>query len=218
MIKPGRTAEAAQAAASHTGSMTGSDDVLDAAFRRVGVLRVNTVAELFFMADVLDKQPLPTGPRLTILSNAGGPAVLAADALISGGGELATLAPETHERLNACLPRHWSRNNPVDIIGDADADRYVTALKELVKDQNTDGFLFMFAPQDLAGSATVAQKIVENIQFQSKPALASWMGGAEAEKGEKILRAHDVPAFSYPDTAAKIFNYMWRYKRNLELL
>ena len=119
VIKPGRTAGAAKAAASHTGSLTGSDEVLEAAFRRSGVLRVNNIADLFYMAEVLSKQPSPRGPRLTIVTNAGGPGVLAADALIMGGGELAELTPATLEAYNAVLPPTWSHNNPVDIIGDA---------------------------------------------------------------------------------------------------
>ena len=124
IIKPGRSAAAAKAAASHTGSLTGSDEVLEAAFRRSGVLRVGTIADLFYMAEVLSKQPTPKGPRLTIVTNAGGPGVLATDSLIMGGGELAELSPETMEAYNAVLPATWSHNNPVDIIGDASPERY----------------------------------------------------------------------------------------------
>jgi acetyltransferase len=124
VIKPGRTEQAAKAAASHTGSLTGSDEVLAAAFERVGVLRVDEIADLFYVAEVLAKQPRPSGRRLSIVTNAGGPAVLSTDTLISGGGELAEISPETMERLNAFLPGPWSHNNPIDIIGDASADLY----------------------------------------------------------------------------------------------
>ena len=120
VIKPGRTEEASQAAAAHTGSMTGSDDVLDAAFRRCGVLRVDRISELFSMAEVLNTQPRLKGPRLTILTNAGGPGVLATDALIFGGGQLAPLASESIESLNRILPPPWSHGNPVDLLGDAE--------------------------------------------------------------------------------------------------
>ena len=120
VIKAGRTEAAAKAAASHTGSLTGSDEVLDAAFRRVGVLRVSSISEVFDMAEVLAKQPRPKGPRLAILTNAGGPGVLATDALIEHQGELATLSPETMTMLNKILPSPWSHNNPIDILGDAD--------------------------------------------------------------------------------------------------
>ena len=119
VIKAGRTEAAAKAAASHTGSLTGSDEVLEAAFRRGGVLRVNSIADLFYMAEVLAKQPRPKGPRLTIVTNAGGPGVLATDALIASGGELAELSPDTMEALNQILPPAWSHNNPVDVLGDA---------------------------------------------------------------------------------------------------
>jgi len=129
VIKPGRTAQAAKAAASHTGSLTGSDDVLDAAFRRAGVLRVDSISELFMVSEILAKQPRPAGRRLSIVTNAGGPGVLATDALIGGGGELTELTPETMERLNAVLPAVWSHNNPIDIIGDAPPDRYAKALE-----------------------------------------------------------------------------------------
>src|SRR5512147_2817520 len=121
VIKPGRTEGAARAAASHTGSLTGSDDVLEAAFKRCGVLRVNNVSDLFYMAEVLSKQPRPQGKRLTMITNAGGPGVLATDALISNGGELAEISKETIEALNKILPAHWSHNNPIDVLGDASA-------------------------------------------------------------------------------------------------
>ena len=147
VIKPGRSAAAAKAAASHTGSLTGSDEVLEAAFRRSGVLRVNNIADLFYMAEVLSKQPSPKGPRLTIVTNAGGPGVLATDALIMGGGELAELTPETMEAYNAVLPATWSHNNPVDIIGDASPERYAKALEIAAKDPNSDGMLVILTPQ-----------------------------------------------------------------------
>ena len=134
VIKPGRTEGAAKAAASHTGSLTGSDEVLEVAFRRSGVLRVNSIAELFYMAEVLGKQPRPQGRRLTILTNAGGPGVLATDSLITNGGELAKLSPETMEAFNQLLPAAWSHNNPVDILGDASPERYAKALEIAAKD------------------------------------------------------------------------------------
>src|ERR1700730_13846651 len=124
VIKAGRSEAASRAAASHTGALTGSDEVLDAAFRRSGVLRVNAIADLFYMAEVLSKQPRPKGPRLTILTNAGGPGVLATDALISTGGDLAALSPEMLEPLNQILPAAWSHNNPIDVLGDASPERY----------------------------------------------------------------------------------------------
>ncbi|HEY0707129.1 MAG TPA: CoA-binding protein, partial [Polyangia bacterium] len=129
VIKPGRTEAAAKAAASHTGSLAGSDEVLDAAFRRCGVIRVATISELFHMAEVLAKQPRPRGPRLAMVTNAGGPGVIATDALLMSGGELATLSPETKSALDQVLPAHWSHGNPVDILGDAGPARYAQALE-----------------------------------------------------------------------------------------
>ena len=134
VIKAGRTAAAAKAAASHTGALTGSDEVLDAAFRRCGVLRVNSIADIFFMSEVLAKQPRPRGTRLTILTNAGGPGVLATDALVAGGGELAELSPETMQAFDEILPPHWSHNNPIDILGDAEPERYAKSLEIAAKD------------------------------------------------------------------------------------
>ena len=218
VIKAGRTAAAAQAAASHTGSLTGSDEVLNAAFRRCGVLRVNTIDDLFNMAEVLAKQPRPKGPRLTILTNAGGPGVLATDALISEGGELAELAPETIEALNGILPAHWSHHNPIDILGDADPKRYAKALEIAAKDPNSDGLLVVLTPQSMTDPIQTAQQVVDQLvkdQRPTKPILASWMGGAEVSPGEMILNGASIFTFPFPDTAAHVFNYMWRSSYNL---
>ncbi|HET6659861.1 MAG TPA: CoA-binding protein, partial [Rubrobacter sp.] len=149
VIKAGRTEAAGKAAASHTGSLTGSDEVLDAAFSRSGVLRVDEISELFGMAEVLGKQPHPRGPRLTILTNAGGPAVLATDALIGNGGELAEISEETMDALNGLLPTPWSHGNPVDVLGDADPERYAKTLETAASDPQSDGLLVILTPQDM---------------------------------------------------------------------
>src|SRR5207237_3230822 len=146
VIKPGRTAAAAKAAASHTGSLTGSDEVLEAAFRRSGVLRVNNIADLFYMAEVLAKQPRPRGPRLTIVTNAGGPGALATDSTILGGGQLAQLSPESMTALNQLLPPHWSHNNPIDVLGDALPDRYAKVVNIAIADPNVDALLAITCP------------------------------------------------------------------------
>src|SRR4029077_6888866 len=127
VIKAGRTEAAAKAVASHTGTLTGNDDVLDAAFRRVGVLRVDTIEDLFDMAEVLAKQPRPKGCRLAVITNAGGPGVLATDMLVTEGGKIAHLSEQTFQKLDEVLPRQWSRNNPVDVLGDSTTDRFVKA-------------------------------------------------------------------------------------------
>jgi len=218
VIKAGRTAAGGKAAASHTGSLTGSDDVLDAAFRRSGVLRVNQISDLFYMAEVLGKQPAPKGPKLTILTNAGGPAVLATDALITSGGELTNLSPETFEEYNSYLPATWSRNNPVDIIGDATPERYAKALGTAAKDPNSDGMLVVLTPQDMTDPTQIAEQLKPYANLGEKPVLASWMGGPEVAAGERILNAAGIPTFSYPDTAARMFSYMWQYSDNLRAL
>jgi len=223
VIKPGRTEAAAKAAASHTGSLTGSDEVLAAAFRRCGVLRVDTIDDLFNMSEVLAKQPKPRGPRLTIVTNAGGPGVLATDALISNRGELTELSDETMEKLNELLPPHWSHNNPVDILGDADAERYAKSIEIAANDPNSDGLLVILTPQAMTNPTETAQALKKlydrpaGYQF-GKPVLASWMGGADIATGQEVLNQANIPTFDFPDTAARVFQYMWRYQKRLESL
>ncbi|MEB3337641.1 MAG: bifunctional acetate--CoA ligase family protein/GNAT family N-acetyltransferase [Leptolyngbyaceae bacterium] len=215
VIKAGRTEAAAQAAASHTGSLAGSDEVLNAAFRRCGVLRVNTINDLFNLAEVLSKQPRPRGRKLTILTNAGGPGVLATDALITGGGKLAELAPATLEALDQVLPTHWSHHNPIDILGDAEPERYAKALEIAAKDPNSDGLLVILTPQAMTDPTQTAEKLKTYAHLEGKPILASWIGGAEVAAGEAILNRAEIFTFPYPDTAAQVFNYMGQYSYNL---
>ena len=215
VIKAGRSEAASRAAASHTGALTGSDDVLEAAFRRCGVLRVQNIADLFYMAEVLSKQPRPRGPRLSIVTNAGGPGVLATDALIATGGELTMLAPESIHHLDEFLSAHWSRNNPIDVLADADTERFVKAIDVVSKDPGSDGLLAIIAPQGLADPTQVATQMKRYAHSSSKPLIASWMGGDGVAEGTAILNAAGIPTFSYPDTAARAFTYMWRYTYNL---
>jgi acetyltransferase len=215
VIKVGRTEAAAKAAASHTGSMTGSDEVLDAAFKRVGVLRVNTIAELFFMAEVLGKQPRPKGPRLAIVTNAGGPGALTTDMLISNGGEIAELSQESMDAYNKMLPPHWSHNNPVDVLGDANAERYAKAVDVVAKDANNDGVLVILTPQAMTESTATAEQLKPYAKLDGKPILASWMGGPDVAAGKDILNKANIPTYDYPDTAARTFCYMWHYSEGL---
>jgi acetyltransferase len=218
VIKAGRTEQAAKAAASHTGSMAGSDDVLEAAFRRVGVLRVNSIADIFYMTEVLAHQPRPKGPRLAIVTNAGGPGVLATDALLTLGGELAELSTATHEALDNVLPPHWSHNNPVDIIGDAGPERFEKAVEIVAKDPNADGLLVIMTPQGMTNPTLIAQKLERFAKLDAKPILASWMGGKAAAQGEAVLNRVGIPTFPFPDTAVRAFQYMWKYSYNLRAL
>ena len=211
VIKAGRTDAAAHAAASHTGTLAGSDEVLEAAFRRCGVLRVNTIADLFYMAEVLSKQPRPKGPRLAVVTNAGGPGVLAADSIIAAGGELPEISAETLEQLNQMLPPHWSHNNPVDILGDALPDKYAKVIEIVAKDPGNDGLLAVLCPQGMSHPTLTAEQLVPFAKGLGKPVLASWMGGTEMTAGIEVLNRAGIPTFPYPDTAARIFYYMWRY-------
>jgi acetyltransferase len=215
IIKAGRTEAAAHAAASHTGSLTGSDEVLDAAFRRSGVLRVNTIADLFYMADVLSKQPRPKGPRLAIVTNAGGPGVLAADSLIANGGELASITPKSMLELDTLLPPHWSHSNPLDILGDANPEKYGRVAQIAANDPNVDGLLAIICPQGLAEPTQTAEQMKVLAKSTGKPIIASWMGGDDVAKGRDILNSSGIPTFPFPDTAAKVFHYMWKYSYNL---
>ncbi len=218
VIKAGRTDQAARAASSHTGALTGSDEVLDAALRRSGVLRVRRISDLFYMAEVLAKQPRPSGPRLVIVTNAGGPGVLATDALIADGGELAELSAETIGELDRILPPHWSRGNPIDIIGDAPPERFAQTLEIVKRDPGVDGLLVSLAPQGMTSPSEVAERIKPFAKIAGKPVLASWMGGASVIRGDEILNAAGIPTFPFPDTAAGAFADMWRYSENLRAL
>ncbi|HEX4145483.1 MAG TPA: bifunctional acetate--CoA ligase family protein/GNAT family N-acetyltransferase [Pirellulales bacterium] len=218
VIKAGRTAAAAKAVASHTGTLTGSDDVLEAAFRRAGVIRVSSIGELFAMADVLAKQPRPAGPRLTVVTNAGGPGVLATDALIAGGGELAQPTAASLAALDAMLPPHWSHGNPVDVLGDAPAERYARAVEICAKDPDSDGLLVILTPQAMTDPTGTAELIRPLAKLSHKPILASWMGGAGVAAGRAILHQAEIPNFNYPDAAVRAFLYLWRYSYNLRAL
>ena len=216
VIKAGKTEAAAKASASHTGAMAGRDDVLDAAFRRCGVLRVNRISELFNLAEVLAKQPrLPKGPRLSIITNAGGPGVLATDALVANGGEIAAISEETIARLNEILPTHWSHGNPIDILGDANPERYTKTLDIALEDPNSDGLLVILTPQAMTDPTQTAEQLKSYATKSNKTVLASWMGGAEVTAGETILNRASIPTYRYPDSAARLFDLMWRYSYNL---
>lgn len=218
VIKVGRTAQAARAAASHTGALTGSDAVLDAAFRRVGVLRVDSIGELFDMAEILAKQPRALGPRLAIVTNAGGPAALATDRLVQDGAEIAALSTESMEAFDRLLPAHWSHGNPVDILGDAGAQRYLDAVEIVARDPQNDGVLTILTPQAMTDCTGTAQRLGAFARTAEKPILASWMGGQEVAAGVAALNDAGVPTFQFADRAARAFATMWRYSRGIDAL
>jgi acetyltransferase len=217
-IKAGRSEAAAKAAASHTGALAGSDAVFDAAFRRVGVLRVNTISELFNMSEILAMQPRPAGPALAIITNAGGPGVMATDALIGDGGRLAELTDATRAALDASLPAIWSHANPIDILGDATPERYRLVVEACARDPNVQGLLVLLTPQAMTDPTETARRVAPFGRTDGKPVLASWMGGASVQTGREILSAAGIPTFDSPEAATRAFLHMVQYRRNQELL
>jgi acetyltransferase len=218
VLKVGRTKAGTKAAVSHTGSLTGSDAVVDTALRRVGALRVANIEELFDMAKVLGKQPRPRGPRLAIVTNAGGPGALAADALVMGGGKIAELSSDSIESLNALLPNYWSHGNPIDLLGDATPERYGQAIEVALHDPATDGVLVVLTPQAMTDAVATAERLRAMARTVEKPILASWMGGSTVHYSEAILNDAGIPTFKYPDRAARAFELMWRHTENLRSL
>jgi acetyltransferase len=218
VLKAGRSAAGAKAAASHTGAMAGEDDVYDAAFKRAGCVRVNTIQELFDCAELLAKQPRPAGKRIAVITNAGGPGVMAADGLSQHGIEPAKLSDDTIESLNQVLPPAWSHGNPIDILGDASPERYSKAIEVCVKDKGLDGSLVLLSPQAMTDPTAVAQSIADNFKGSKYPIFAVWMGGVDVSEGLNILNEAGIPTFNFPERAIAAFMYLVEYADNLELL
>ena len=221
VVKSGRFSESAKAAASHTGSLSGEDDIYDAAFKRAGIVRVEEISDLFNAAEVLGTQPLPRGPNLAIITNAGGPGVMTTDALIARGGKLAKLSKKTLDGLNSVLPPFWSRGNPIDVLGDAKTDRYKAAVEACLNDENIDGILVIFTQQAVSESVEIAKGIVELVRgkaYQNKTILTSFMGYDAVQEANSILNANNIPTYSTPEQAVKTYMYMHQYQRNVELI
>jgi len=216
VVKSGRTARSALAAASHTGAIAGDDTLYSAAFRRAGVVRVDAIKDLFDASEALSRVSSPRGPRLGIVTNAGGPGVMACDRLLQLGGELAELSPETDAKLVAALPGFAARGNPVDVAGDADAKRYATAAQALMDEPQCDGVLAILTPQamsDPTGTATALVDVARSHQL--KPLLTSFMGEIKVAEGLRVLRDAHVPVFDTPEDAVRAYMYMYQYTRNL---
>jgi acetyltransferase len=218
VLKVGRSQEGAKAALYHTGSITGVDQIFDAAFKRAGVLRVGSIAELFDCAKNLSMQRRPTGNRLAIITNAGGPGVIATDALIDQKGALADLSPETLRCLDENMPPFWSQSNPVDMLADANPDRYRIALKACLRDPNVDGILAILTPQAMTDATGVAETLVEIAKDAYKTVLASFMGEDDVAEGRRILAQGKIPAYEKPEDAIRSFLNMVEYQRNLRML
>lgn len=218
IIKAGRHAEGARAAASHTGALAGADAVYDAAFRRAGALRVYEMRELFDAVETLATARPPQGERLAILTNGGGPGVLATDALIDFEGKLADLAPSTLAALDAALPATWSRGNPVDIIGDAPPARYAAALKALLADPNNDAVLVLNCPTAVADSTEVARAVIETAKESKRTLLTCWLGDPAAVDARHLFTEHRIPTYQTPEQAVRGFMDLVRFRRNQALL
>ena len=210
-IKSGRTTQGAAAARSHTGALAGSDAVYDAIFAQAGILRVDTVEELFDFAVGFSRQPLPKGNRFAIVTNAGGPGIMATDAAIRHGLELAKLRPETLESLKAKLPPTANFSNPVDVIGDATCDRYTTALEAVLGDPNVDGLVVLLTPQSMTDIEAIARTIGKIAPSSKKPVLASFLGHVDVSAGVRILEQHGVPNYEFPENASRSLGAMCRY-------
>jgi len=218
VVKAGRFRESAEAALCHTGALCGEDAVYDAAFRRAGVVRVEAIDDLFNCAEALAMQPNPKSPNLTIITNAGGPGIMATDCLIARDGKLSPLSSETIQALKSVLPSYCSILNPIDILEEATVDRFQKVMEICFKDPNSDGFLIIYTPQGAADPIETARMIVELSRKTTKPILTSLMGEDNCWKARRILRKNGVPAFTTSEQAVSTFMYMYSYTKNLELL
>lgn len=218
VLKPGKFEESVQAVRSHTGSMVGTDLHYDAIFRRAGVVRVEELRDLFNSASILDAAKLPQGPNVGIITNGGGPAVLAIDILINRGGKLAALSEATITALDKILPANWSMLNPVDIREDADIPRYIHSIELAAADPSVNGLLVIYTPQGKANATDLAPEIIRLANQTSKPLLMVWIGADSVAGARQIFADNKIPAFEFPEEAVTTYMYMWQYARNLDML
>ena len=217
-FKAGRFAASAQAAASHTGAMASEDAVFDAAFQRTGIARVPDLGDVFDCAELIGRGRMPRGPRLGIVTNAGGPGAIATDALVAERGELAPLSPETVARLEDALPPAWSHGNPVDVLGDANSKRIEKAVQLVLEDPHVDAVLAIVTPQAMTNPTAAARVIGKLAQKTTKPVLAAWLGGQTMREGRSVLVESGVAAYAMPEQAVRAFMTLAAYARNLETL
>ena len=218
LIKSGRTREGAAAAASHTGSLAGSDEVTEAAMKQAGVIRCTTIEEMFNIAIAMSYQPLPRGRRVAIITNAGGPGVLTTDAAIARGLELGKFSDETTEIFKKSLPVTANIKNPVDVIGDARADRYRVALSSALADANIDGAFVILTPQSMTDIQEIAEEVAATAGSQEKPVYASFMGEMDVAAGIRILQRRSIPHYILPESMCTAFAGALFYKQQTERL
>ena len=217
VVKSGRSRAAAKAAASHTGALAGQDDTYNAAFRRAGVIRVDTISQLFDCAEALGKMQRPAGGRLAVITNAGGPGVMAVDAFSKWNLEPPALSDATLQALNQFLPPMWSHANPIDILGDAPPEHYLKAVQVCLEAPEFQGMVVILSPQAMTDPTAVARALAE-VTSRAKPVIAVWMGGRMVAEGISILIQAGIPTFPSPEEAVDSFMQMYTYSRNLELL
>ena len=218
VYKAGRFPESARAASSHTGAIASEDAVYDAVFRRAGMARVYDIANIFNFTDLIGRKRIPKGGNLAIITNAGGPGVMATDSLIANGGNLCTLCDDTIKQLNEILPPFWSHGNPVDVIGDADYLRYTKAAKIVIEDPNVDAVLAILTPQAMTQPTETAREIAKIAETNSKPIMAAWMGGKSMREGIRLFNDEGIAVYETPEHAIQAFMTLVNYSRNLEVL
>ncbi len=216
--KAGRFPESAAVAASHTGALAAEDDVYNAAFQRIGLARVLEIGEIFDCAELIGRNKIPKGSKLGIVTNAGGPGVMATDALIAENGVLAKLSDKTMQQLNLKLPPMWSHGNPVDVLGDARSKRLAKAVKIVLEDKNVDAVLVILTPQAMTNPTSAAKAIGELQEKSRKPILTSWLGGYHMNEGIRILNQCGIPSYKTPEQAVRAFMTLVAYAKNLEML
>ncbi len=218
VYKAGRYPESAAAAASHTGAMASEDNIYDAVFQRAGIARVYDIGDIFNFTDLISRRNIPKGSNLAIVTNAGGPGVMATDMLISKGGKLTKLSDDTMEKLNEVLPPFWSHGNPVDVIGDAPPERFAKATEIVMQDENVDAVLVILTPQAMTAPTKTAEVIVKISEKHSKPIMAAWLGGQSMKDGMQVFMNNGISVYRTPEAAIRAFMTLANYSRNLNIL
>ncbi len=218
VYKAGRFPESAAAAASHTGAMASEDSIYDAVFQRAGVARVFDIGDIFNFTELMAQKNIPKGSKLAIVTNAGGPGVMATDALIAHGGKLTRLNDETMDKLNQYLPAFWSHGNPVDVLGDAPPDRFAEATRIVLDDPNVDAVLVILTPQAMTNPTETAKAVAKLAEHTAKPIMAAWLGGQSMKEGVSIFNKYGISTYDTPEAAIRAFMTLASYSKNLDSL
>jgi acetyltransferase len=218
VYKSGRFPESAAAAASHTGALASEDSIYDAVFRRAGLARVYDFGNIFDFTDLVGRRRIPKGNRLAMVTNAGGPGVMATDSLISLGGKLVKLSDETMQKLNDYLPPFWSHGNPVDVLGDATPERFARTTEIVLEDTNVDAVLVLLTPQAMTAPTETAEAIAQLASKTTKSIMAAWLGGASMTEGIQVFNKAGISNYSAPEQAIRAFMTLSDFSENQEML